>query len=147
MNHSIGCLSLIWTNFALDLLDINGIFTPRPALEFKDMPRLSWWMYCKQKRLIYSGSCLIENPQGTSNRLWKEGREIQEAAGWGDFVLFSLVLTLFYPLRNLLFSDFLSQNHLLCVVPCMGTLVMVTICFQTQWTFKGIRTIVSSLWK
>ena len=35
--------------------------------------------------------------------------------------------------------------YLLCVVPCMGTLVMVTVCFQTQWTFKGIRTIVSSL--
>lgn len=27
MNLSIGCLSLTWTNFALDLLDIDGIFT------------------------------------------------------------------------------------------------------------------------
>lgn len=41
MNLSIGCLSLTWTNFALDLLDIDGIFTPSPALEFKGMPRLS----------------------------------------------------------------------------------------------------------
>lgn len=32
MNLSIGCLSLTWTNFALDLLDIDGIFTPSPAL-------------------------------------------------------------------------------------------------------------------
>ena len=38
MNLSIGCLSLTWTNFALD---IDGIFTPSPALEFKGMPRLS----------------------------------------------------------------------------------------------------------